>query len=123
MSKSVLPRFASRNFIAFNFTFRALINFQFIFVYSFRKCSNFIFFYLSSHLSRIYWRVCLFSIVYFCLLCCRLIDHGYMGSLLGFISCSIVLFSIPVPCCFDDCSSVVYSEVREPYSSSSGFLS
>ena len=42
MSESVLPMFSSRSFIIFGLTFRSLIYFDFIFVYSVRKCSNFI---------------------------------------------------------------------------------
>ena len=33
---------SSKSFIAFGFTFRSLIHFEFIFVYGVRKCSNFI---------------------------------------------------------------------------------
>ena len=42
MSKSVLPMFSSKGFIVFDLTFRSLIHFEFIFVYSVRKYSNFI---------------------------------------------------------------------------------
>ena len=42
----------------------------------------------------------LFSIVYSCLLYCRLIDHRCVGLFLGFLSCSIVLY-----CCF--CASTI----------------
>ena len=41
MSESVLPMFSSRNFIVSDLIFRSLIHFEFIFVYSFRKCSSF----------------------------------------------------------------------------------
>ena len=52
------------------------------------------FFYMwrSSFSSITYWRDCLFSIVYSCLLCCRLIDHRCVGLFLGFLSCSIKLY-------------------------------
>ena len=39
---SVLPRFSSEGFIESGFTFRSLIHFEFIFVYSVRECSDFI---------------------------------------------------------------------------------
>ena len=42
MSESVLPIFFSRSFIVSGLTFRSLIHFEFIFVYSIRKCSSFI---------------------------------------------------------------------------------
>ena len=38
----VLPMFSSRSFIVSGLTFRSLIHFEFIFVYSVRKHSNFI---------------------------------------------------------------------------------
>ena len=42
MSKSVLPIFSTRSFIVSALTFRLLIHFKFIFVYSVRECSMFI---------------------------------------------------------------------------------
>ena len=42
MSLSVLPMFSSKSFIVSGLTFRSLMNFEFIFVYGVRKCSNFI---------------------------------------------------------------------------------
>ena len=42
MSKSVLPVFSSRNFVASSLKFRSLIYFEFTFVYGMRKYSNFI---------------------------------------------------------------------------------
>ena len=42
MSESVLPMFSSRSFIVSGLMFRALIHFEFIFVYGVRKCSHFI---------------------------------------------------------------------------------
>ena len=39
MSESVLPMSSSRSFIVSGLTFRSLIHFEFIFVYSVRKCS------------------------------------------------------------------------------------
>ena len=40
MSESVLPMFSSRSLIVSGLTFRSLIHFEFIFVYSVRKCSS-----------------------------------------------------------------------------------
>ena len=42
MSESVLPMFSSKSFIVSGLMFRALIYFEFIFVYGVRKCSNLI---------------------------------------------------------------------------------
>ena len=39
MSDRVLPMFSSRSFIVSGLIFRSLIHFEFIFVYSIRKCS------------------------------------------------------------------------------------
>ena len=40
MSSSVLPMFSSKSFIVSGLTFRSLIHFEFIYVYSVSKCSN-----------------------------------------------------------------------------------
>ena len=42
MSSSVLPIFSSKSVIVSGLTFRSLIQFEFIFVYSVRKCYNFV---------------------------------------------------------------------------------
>ena len=42
MSKSFLPVFSSGSFIVSGLTFRSLIHFEFVFVYSRRECTNFI---------------------------------------------------------------------------------
>ena len=47
MSESVLPIFSSKIFIISSLTFRSSTHFEFIFVYSFRESSNFIFFFLN----------------------------------------------------------------------------
>ena len=52
---------------------------------------SFFYMQLSSFPSTTYQRDCLFSIVYSCLLCRRLIDHKYVGLFLNFLSCSIDL--------------------------------
>ena len=92
----------------FDFTFRSLIHFEFIFVYGIRECSNFFFYMkLSKFPNNPYWRYCPFSAVFFFnLLCCRLIDHSCMGLFLGFLSCSIHLYVsfMLVPHCIDYCS-------------------
>ena len=44
MSESVLPMFSTKSFIVSGLTFRSLIQFEFIFVYGVKECSNFSFF-------------------------------------------------------------------------------
>ena len=65
------------------------------------------------------WRACLFSIVYSCLLCHRLIDHRCVGLFLGyFFPLIYVSFGGAIPYCFDDCSFVIYSELWKGYTAS-----
>ena len=106
MSKSVLPMFSSKNCIVSNLTFRSLIHFEFIFVYGIRECSNFIILHVAVQFSSTIYS--LFSILYSCLLCHRLIDCRCMGLFLGFpISLIYISVFVPVSYCFDDCSFVV----------------
>ena len=80
-----------QEFIIASLTFRSLTHFEFIFVCDVRECSNFILLYVSWQIpTTIYWRACLFSIVS-CLLCCRLVDHRYIGLFWAFLCCSIDL--------------------------------
>ena len=58
--------------------------------------------YLSSF-PTIYWKHCLFSFVYFCILCCRLIDHMSVGLFLCSLFCSIDLCV-----CFCACTILFY---------------
>ena len=84
--------FSSRSFIVPFLTFRSLIHFEFIFVYGMKNALISLFHrQLSSFPSTIYWRDCLFSMVYSCLLHCRLIDSKSTGLFLNFLSHSIDL--------------------------------
>ena len=68
--------------------------------------------------STVYWKDCLFLVVYSCLFCQRLtITHGFISGLF-----SVSVF-VSVPCCLDYCSFVVYPEIRECGTSSSVVLS
>ena len=78
MPKSTLPLFSSRNVIILGFVFSSLIDFEFTFVSGVKKCSNFIQSFTCNFPSTTYWRDCLFSIVYFCLFYCALIDHKWV---------------------------------------------
>ena len=78
--------FSSKSFIVSGLTFKFLIHFEFIFVYGFRKCSNFIVLYITVQFSQTtYWRDCFFSIIYSSLLCHKLGYHRCMGVSLCFL--------------------------------------
>ena len=65
------------------------------------------------------WRDCIFSIVYSCFLCQRLIKLGlwvYFWVLRPILLIHMSVF-VPVPCCFDYCSSLVLSDIWEAYAS------
>ena len=49
---SVVPILSSKSFIVSGFTFRFLIHFEFIFVYSVRKCSNFMLLHVAVQFSQ-----------------------------------------------------------------------
>ena len=105
--------FSFKNFMVSSLTFRSLIHFEFICMFSVRKCSNFILLHTAvqfsqHHISkRLY-----FLIIYSCFICHRLIDHWGVD----FFSRLSILFhwsmclSVSVPYCFDDRSFVVQSE-------------
>ena len=67
MSKSVLPMFSSRSFVVSGFTFRFLMQFEFVFVCAVKKCSNHILscvaVQFSQHdlLRRLSFLLCIFS--------------------------------------------------------------
>ena len=111
MSKSVLPMFSSSKFILSSLTFRYLVHFEFTFVYGVRECSNFTHLHVASFPRTTYWRDCLFSVVYSCLLCHRLIDFRFLGLFYfkAFYLVPLMYISVfvPLPYCFDYCSFVV----------------
>ena len=90
LCQSVLPLFSSKCFIAsglkvFN-PFWSLIHFEFILCMMLASVlMKFFYIWLSSFSSTIYWRNCLFSIMYSCLVCHRLSGHRCMGFSLDFI--------------------------------------
>ena len=128
MSKSILRVFSSRSFVISGLTFKYLIHFEFIFETGMREESSLILQYVTVQFSQTHllkgWFV--FSlIVYSCLLCYRFIAQISVGLFLGSLFCSIDLCVcfLPVSYCFDYCSLVVQSEVRECNSFNSVFLS
>ena len=90
--ESVLPMFSCKSFILYGFTFRSVINFEFIFVYGVRKCSNFILDIAVQFSQHYLLRRLFFSIVHSCLLCDRLGDLRCVGLSLDFLSCSTGLY-------------------------------
>ena len=64
-------------------TFRSLINFQFIFVYDVRKCSNLILLYVAVQFSQLHLLKRL-PFLPCCLLYHKLIDHKCVGLFLGY---------------------------------------
>ena len=70
-----LPVFSSRHFIVSSLPSSSLIHFEFIFVYSVRKCLNLILLHVTVQCSQHHLLKILFSFVYSHLFCHRLIDH------------------------------------------------
>ena len=112
-------------------SYKCLRYFESIFVFSVRKYSNFIHLQTPSQFPQYSLLETLFSIVYSCFLCQRLIDHRCVGLFLGslfcfidpYVSLSLSFFFffflfLPVPHCFDYCRFVELSEVWECYASS-----
>ena len=52
MPLNALPMFSSNSFIVSGLTFRSLMHFEFIFVYSVRRCSNFILLHVAVQFSQ-----------------------------------------------------------------------
>ena len=100
VSKSVLPMFFSRSFIVSGLTFRSLIHFEFIFVYSVRECFNFVLLQEAAQFSQHH----LLKILSFlhCLLCHRPI--GVRVSLWAFYPFPLIHIPVfvPVPCCLNE---------------------
>ena len=93
MSKSVQPMFSSKSFIVSGLTFMLLIYFEYIFEYSVREFSNFILLHAAvSFPNTIYWRDSLISIVYFYLLCYRLIAHSALVYFWALYSVLLICF-------------------------------
>ena len=124
MSENVLCVFSTKSFMVSCLVFKSLSHFQFIFVYGVRECSNFIDLYVAVKLSQHHQlKILSFLIVYFYLLCQRLIDCWCVWDSLF---CSIdqyVLVCLFV-CLFchgisylDYCNFEVLCEVWEGYAS------
>ena len=117
MSESGLPLFSSRSFIESGPIFRSLIHVEFIFVHGVRECSNFTLLHIAVQFpSTTYWRGCLFSTVYFCLLCRRLIGHSLWVYFWTFYPVPLIYKSVFVltPHCFGYCSFIVRCPIFSP---------
>ena len=102
--------FSSKSLIVSGLTFRPLIHFEFIFVYGVRECYNFILLHVAVQFSQrhLFKRLSFLHCVSLPV-CHRLGVHMCVALSLGFLSCSVDLYSVfvPVPYCLDYCSFVV----------------
>ena len=117
MSKSVVPMFSSRIFMVSRLKFISLNHFQFIFVCGMRKCSDFIVSHEAVQLSQHHFLKGLSFIHDICLLPLLQINWpqvcGFISGLCIPFHRFMCLFFVLMPPCFDYCSLVVQSEVRE----------
>ena len=110
MSSSVLPRFSSKSFKDLGFTFRSLINSEFIFVHGVRKCSSFILLQVVDQFSQHHL---LKEIVFLhCILASFVKDKVSTGMwiyywTLYFVPLIYIAIFIPVSYCLNDCNFVV----------------
>ena len=113
MSKSILPMFSSKTFMVSGLTFRSLIHFVFIFVCSMTKCPNFILLHVAVQFSQ-HQLLKRLSFPHFFHLCYRLIINAQVY-FWDFCSIPLIYVSVhvPIPYCFDYCSFIVQSKVRE----------
>ena len=119
--------FSSRSFIVSGLTFRSLIHFEFIYVYSVRKCSNFILLQVVDQFSQHHLlKRFVFSPLY--ILASFVKDKVSIGACsylwaFYFVPLTYISVFVLVPYGPDDCSFVVEPEVRQVDSSSSILLS
>ena len=102
MSENILPLFSSRSFMVSYLIFKSLSHLS-LFLCVMRGCvlTSLIYIWLSNFPNTTCRRDCLFSIVYSCLHCQRLIDHKSVGLFLGSLFCS-----------FDPCVCFCASTIR-----------
>ena len=127
MSKSIWPQFSSKRFIVCCLTFRSLIHFYMIFVYSVRKHSNFILLHIDAQFFQHHlFEETVFSPLYiFATFIKDKMSIGVQVYLSAFYLILLVYISVfvPVPYFLDDYSFVIQSKVRKVDSSSSILLS
>ena len=94
MSEILLPLFSPKVFIVLGGIFKSLIHFQFILMYGIRRQTSFIFLHVIVQFSQHHLLIKLsLPIVCPCLFCQILIDHKKVCLFLGFLSCSIDLYT------------------------------
>ena len=126
MSESVLPIFSSRSFIVSGLVFTSLIHFQFILCMVLESVLvSFFCKWLTSFPASLVKEI-VFSPL--CIITSFVKDKMSIGAwvhLWAFYFVPLIYISVfvPVPYCFNDCSFVVQSEVRQVDSSSSILLS
>ena len=110
MSERVLPMFSSRSFIVSGLTFSSLVHFEFIFVYSVRKCSSFILLQVVDQFSQHHL---LKRLSFFLYILASFVEDkvtiGWWIYLWAFYSDPLIYISVfvPIPYCLDDCGFVV----------------
>jgi len=72
---------------------------------------SFFWMWLSSFSNTIYWRDCLFFILYSWLICCKLIDHRFISGLSILFHLSMCVFR-PIPYCFNYYSFIIQFKIR-----------
>ena len=103
--------FSSKSFIVSGLTFRSLIHFKFLFVYSVRKCSNFILLHVTVwFFPAPFIEEAVFAPLY--ILAFFVKNKVPIGSWVYFwafylVPLTCISVFVPVPFCLDDCSFVV----------------
>ena len=123
MPESVLPMFYSRNCLVSDLTFKYLIHFKFIFVYSMRKYSNIfvlhlVVYFSQCHLLKRMPFVCSYPLL------CRLLDHRCVGFFLGSVlfHWSVYLYVCQYCAFFYICNLVIHTVRRHDTPSFVHFL-
>ena len=125
MSLCVLPMISSKSFIVSHLTFRSLVHFEFIFVYGVRECSNFILLHIAVHFfSAPVTEETIFSSLY--ILASFVKDKMSRGAWIylwtfHLVPLDYISVFVSLLYCIDDCSFLVWSEVKKVDSSSSIF--
>ena len=127
MSKRVFLMFSSKCFIVSGLIFRSLIHLEFIFVNGVMQCSHFILLYVAvqfsqHHLLKRLSFLHLYVLASFVVNQVTIYVWLYLWDLYPVPLIYISVF-VPLPYCLHYCSFVVQSELRDPDSSSSVFLS
>ena len=91
LCQSVLPMFFSRSFMVSSLTFRSFTQFELIFVYDVRKCSNFLLLHVAFQVPQHHFLKTVFFCYLFMPLYCRLTDHKCVGLFLGSLFCYTAL--------------------------------